>query len=229
MKRFLLAAICLATPSTLIAQDLHHGDIEITSEGGSVVVEPGAEGWVFEGEFIAPPDAMAYFGDEPGFDSEPGSFTAGDQVGFEVLSDLLFWNGSAMTDPADRVEISKGPASILLAAGTGPQEGFGFGTADSTGVVHDHLEFALQTLSGSDYVAGGAAGVYGLHLLLNSPQYGDSQLFLIALNNGLDEEAFEEGAEILAAAAGVPVPEPGALFLAAAASCAFVFIRRRMS
>lgn len=223
MRIIYSVACLLALAATAAAQHVgeDHGDLEISIEAGSLYVEPGADGWLFEGEFPQPPDSFAYFGDEPGFEMEDGVGAAGDQFGFQLLSDLLFWNGG-LADPIDQIEVSKGPASVVADAASGLLEGFLFGTADDEGGLHEHLEFALQTFDGTNYLPGGATGVYGLHLQLTSPQYGDSQPFLIALNNGLEEEQFKLGAEALAEFAGVPVSEPAACWLlvgAAASAC----------
>ncbi len=205
-----------------------HSDVEIVIESGDLHIELGPEGLLFEGDFPQPPDPLAYFGDEPGFEIEDGLATPGANVGFRLLSDLLFFDGADTAAPADQIEISLGPAATIVSASSGAVDGFLFGTVDSEGGLHQDLEFALQTDDGAGgYMSGGATGAYGLHLQLTSPEYGDSQPFMIALNNGLDEEIFEEGAEALAASAGVLVPEPATLWLLAIGFCLTALTARR--
>jgi len=216
MRCGLIALAWLLCGSAALAQ--HDGDLEIVLEGGNLAVEQGESGWLFPAEFPQPPDPLAFFTDEPGFEAEDGALGGGDEVGAEALSNLLFWNGAGVLAADATLRIAQGPVQLLALAGAGPLESFAVGSADAEGGMHHHLDFSLLQPDAGNPVAlvpGGPAGVYGLHLRLTSPQHGTSEPLLIAFNNGLDDEAFARGAAALAAHAGVPVPEPAGWVLAA--------------
>ncbi len=214
---------------TALAQDV---DVAFEVVGGALSVPAIETGRLFLSEFPQPPDPLAYFADEPGFEAEDGALGVGDAIGAEVLSGLLFWNGSAASPapPGVALEIAKGPLALANLSGSGPLMGFSFATADDEGGVHQHLGFSLlQEDAGlpGTFLPGGPAGVYGLHLRLTSPEHGPSQPLLIAFNNGLSDDDFADAADALAAYAGVPVPEPAAWLLAALGSMAAAGMRRR--
>ncbi|MFO0898211.1 MAG: PEP-CTERM sorting domain-containing protein [Pirellulales bacterium] len=214
---------------TALAQDV---DVAFEVVGGVLSVPAVETGRLFLSEFPQPPDPLAYFADEPGFEAEDGVLGASDKIGAALLSGLLFSNGSSV-GPAPAgvaLEIAKGPLALANLSGSGPLVGFSFATADDEGGVHQHLGFSLQHedpgMPGA-FLPSGPAGVYGLHLRLMSPEHGPSQPLLIAFNNGLADDDFADAADALAAYAGVPVPEPAAWLLAALGSMAAVAMRRR--
>ena len=173
--------------------------------------------------------ATQYYTDEPGFDSVEAieddlyPLSEGDEVGFNVLTSLLYWDGTQKTTPANdpELEISAGFSTVVTPT-SGPQAGFIFGTADATG-VHEHLDFTLTP--GSDAGAGAApVGAYGLWLELTSPQYESSDPFLIVINQGLGEDDFENGVDAMH---DMGVPEPSTLGLLASSLVGVALTRRR--
>lgn len=203
-----VAALCFA--NLALAQ---HSDIEVTAVDGKLIVAPTVEGYVFEGELG---ETIPNFGNEPGFEAEDGELQPGDQLGFNLLGSLLYWDGVQFTTPPhdEQLAISKATFTTLVTPTSGAQPGFIFGTADDEGGLHEDLEFLL---SRPDADPNTAIGAYGLCLELASPQYESSHGFIILLNNGLDEEHFEAGV----AAAARFVPEPASIgLLIAGALCA---------
>ncbi len=209
--------------AALPAAAQHHGDVEFGVSDGALVVEPSDEGlYVFEGEFGENPLLPANVADEPGFESEDGSFIPGDEVRFDLMASLLFWDGAAFAAvPNDHhVEIHKAIFSRIVDESSGPQTGFVFGVADGLGEVHEHLDFVLH---GPGEPGGLTPGAYGLWMRLNSTSYDPSNEFIVLLNYGLGEEEFEAGVE----AAGALVPEPTAAALLLIP--AFAILARRRS
>jgi hypothetical protein len=213
---FVLGSFALLVGRPVAAQDV---DVEFEIAGGALTVPLVDTGRLFPSEFPQPPDPLAYFADEPGFEAEPGALGAGDQLGAEALSHLLFWDGFAagLAPAGVKLNIAKGPLSLLDLEGTGPLGSFSFAEAGGDGGIHQHLGFSLlhedPGMPGA-FLPGGPTGVYGLHLRLTSPQHGSSEGLLIAFNNGLPEDDFSAAAQALAEHAGVPVPEPASLLLA---------------
>lgn len=199
-----LIALVFTAAQPALAQ---HSDIEITAVDGRLVVEPSEEGYVFEGELG---ETFPNFGTEPGFEAEDGQLQAGDELGFNLLASLLYWDGGQFTAPPndEQLAISKAALTTLVNSTSGAQAGFHFAVADGEGGLHEDLEFQLAR---PDANPDTAIGAYGLWLELTSPRYESSQSFIILLNNGLGEEEFESGV----AAAARLVPEPGSWALAA--------------
>jgi len=199
-----LVALVFAVAQPALAQ---HSDIEVAAIDGKLVVEPGEEGYVFEGELG---ETFPNFGTEPGFEAEDGQLQAGDELGFNLLAGLLYWDGGQFAAPpnAEQITISKAARATLVTPNSGAQNGFHFAAADDEGGLHEDLEFLL---SRPDANPDTAIGAYGLWLELASPRYESSNGFIILLNNGLAEEQFEAGV----AAAAKLVPEPASWALAA--------------
>ncbi|MEZ6072204.1 MAG: hypothetical protein R3C10_18590 [Pirellulales bacterium] len=135
----------------------HEGDIEFGTDasGGALIVA----GWVFEGEFGD--FGTSFFTDEPGFEAVEAvegdlfPLAEGDEVGFNVLSSLLYWDGTMKTIPVNEpeLEISAGFSTVVTPT-SGPMPGFLFGTADMDGGIHQHLDFTLTP--GADAGSGAA-------------------------------------------------------------------------
>ncbi len=217
MFRAFLILTVLGSTVTALA-DEEHSDIEVAIEGGSLVVEPSPEGFVFEGEFgegVNPGNFAA----EPGFEVDDGLMQPGDALGFNIAEDLLYWNGTsfAPVPGGQSLSITKSIFSATLDGAGDAGPGFVFANADAGGGIHEDLDFTLLGPGAPDSLVPGA---YGLWLELTSPQYGTSNEFIIMLNYQLDETAFEAGVE----AAAALVPEPGSLLLLTAGLLA---LRRR--
>lgn len=213
------------TPS--VAQELH-SDIEFTYRDGRIQIEPGAEGFVFEGEFGV--GSFANQASEPGFESESDEglgIGAQDVIGFNVLTELRYWNGTQFASPGSAAITVPGiggsedtvispTTDVVLANFTIPRNLIG--QADGDGNLHTDRTFLISD--------GAPAGGYGLTLSLatNAEGINDSRPFGIFLNFGqLDEAQFEAGVAAFAAS----VPEPRGLMPFALAALTGVAIRRR--
>jgi hypothetical protein len=195
----------ICAPASLAAP---HADVEILlpTANGPIVTEGGdyvgdLAGRVFEGEFISD------LATEPGFDALAGTFANGAQVRFDVVKQLLYWNGTALVSPSSSVTMSFGSNAITV---TGTNEsglaGFLIGTAGALGGFHTDLDFELS--------AGAPDGLYGLVLTLgaNPPTTGftTSLPFLMAFSQGTVGNA-SAGLDAMANAALVPEPSSVAL------------------
>jgi hypothetical protein len=220
---FVLASLVAATllfcrPGPLRAQ---HSDVEFSYQGGKIDVEFGAEGQVFEGEF--PTSGMdLQFTSEPGFSSEIAEglgINPNDEIVYNVLSGLLFWDGSTISPAAaaaTQIRIDNRPPSVPDTIVTGssavqlgafsPTPANRIGAADGVGDFHSDLDWFLESSSGSP-----ATGAYAVKLSLSTDESGitDSDPFFIVQNLGLSETDFEAGVEAFAAV----VPEPGTFSL----------------
>ncbi len=200
-----------------------HSDVEFGFVGGTIEIEPSAEGFVFEADFLeAAPFTET---DDPGFNSDEffaengfGAATPGTFVGFNVLGPLQYWDGdsfesvgsasisiSDVQGPAD-VSVIDGSTTTDLASFSGGLENI-LGQADGLGLIHNHLDFELFN---------GVLGAYGILMSLTTDQAGitDSITFGLFFNNGLGELAFEEGVEAFNAQV-VPIPAGVWLFASA--------------
>lgn len=211
-KRFGFIVICsIAVVGFAFAHE--HADVGVYPLGGTLFVPAlDHEGhWfhVFPGEFGEEATDPANFTDHPGFAG--AGFNPGDLLGFNVVRELLYWDGSAMAAvPANHsLEIRNIINSTIVTGVSGFQTGFTFATADADGDVHQHVHFMLH---GPGEPSALTPGGYGLWLQLTSPQYGTSNDFVIMLNYGLDQEDFEAGVHYVGEHL---IPEPsGALLFA---------------
>ncbi len=183
-----LTALALHTP---IAQaQPHGGDIILTINDDRITTntlqdETILPNRVFESEFEA-----LDFTDEPGFDSEAGTFPGSSLVGFNICRALRLWNGAEFPAdssgiPAERLRIRKSGFGDVLSPTTDTMTP-GFGIDVSTGgEFHQHLGFTLQSPNG--------AGIYLLELELWSsvPSISTSEPFWIVFNNDMPEEDHE--------------------------------------
>jgi len=218
-----------------------HSDIEVFNDTPRLVVEGGP---VFEGQFG---DAGSLFTTiNPGFASEPDEavadgfapLPAGEQIRFNVLDALFFWDGSQTAPvPADhflRIQQGSTPDVIRDVDGaSGFQSGFVFGQEGAasdgsseepeSGGFHAHLTFELLKDSGSGLEAGSTPGAYGVVMDLQGSSLDRSNPFGVMLNFGLDEADFEAAEESFASI----VPEPTTLLLAGGGMLLVLGGRRR--
>jgi hypothetical protein len=181
------AAIIAACTSPTHAQ--HAGDVLLDiGPNGAIRTNLDAKDGpiperVFGSEFG---EVFVNFTDEPGFDSEPGTFPVPSAIGFTILGALRAWDGASFaTVPTERIEIAFGPLGpVLTPLDDTPVSGFTLGVG-SNGQWHRHLEYAL---------AGPADdGVYLLELELFSthPSVGASEPFWIVFNQNVDESVHD--------------------------------------
>lgn len=221
------------------SQDDGHSDVEFAYDGGKIAVEFGDEGPVFEGGF--PTDSIdLQFSTEPGFASELEEglgIGASDQIAYNVLGDLLYWNDGFKPVPNNaQVRIVNQPPSPLVpdtivGVETGIQPGSfdptmnRIGAAEMSGDFHSDLDFFLEPRG--DAADSSMFGAYGFMLSLSTDAagIGDSAPFAMVFNFGLEEEHFEEGVQAFA----ILVPEPtGSVSIALAfLGCMACFRHRR--
>jgi hypothetical protein len=192
-------------PSNELHAQIVHSDIRFSYSADQIVVETGAAPGVASGDF--PVDGFfRQFETNPGFASENDigfGINPGDTIVYNVLDDLLFWNGSDFGSPAVNTQIrieNNGSAETLVhgASGTLPG-GFaplsnGVGQADGSGDFHSHVDFFLEP---NDASPPPEFGAYGLKLSLSTSAMGiaESDSFFVAFNFGLDDQAFTEAVQ----------------------------------
>ncbi len=196
-----------------------HSDVEFAYEAGRIAVEFGDEGPVFEGEF--PTEGIdLQFTAEPGFASELEAglgIRADDQIVYNVLGDLLFWNDGFRPAP-DNAQIrivNRPPAPLvpdtIVGTSTGVQPGSFDPATNRIGAAvadfHSDLDFLLEPKG--EIADPSMFGAYGFMISLSTDAdgIGDSDPFAMVFNFGLEEEHFEEGVEAFANM----VPEPSGI------------------
>lgn len=205
-----------------------HSDIEVFNDNGTLLIHGGP---IFEAEFGD--EGAAFNTINPGFATEPDEAVGegyaglpdGELISFNIVGDLLFWDGSAFVPvPANHfVRVQQGSLASVqrdVDGSSGFQAGFVFaeegqatGGAQATpepGGLHAHLTFEHLKDDGG-LAPGTAVGAYLLTLQLTGSTLADSQAFGIFFDAGLGEgtAAFENGV----AAASALVPEPTSLAL----------------
>lgn len=144
----LAACIALATQP---AAAQHPGDVHITHDAGQVITGRINDDLTIDAPFRVFP---ATFGDsgtvgftaDPGFDAPAGTFPTGTFVGFNILTELLIWNGDGF-EPTDgeTLRISFGPLNVVTGGGFVP----GFELAvQSNGGWHRHYGYTLLSPAG---------------------------------------------------------------------------------
>jgi hypothetical protein len=190
MSRFIacLALVCSVTFSTPLFAQHDHGDIVIGLVDDQIVTgalddlgEPIFGERVFVGEFG---DFLPGWTDGPGFDSEEGTWMPGTEIGFDIQAALRAWdeeNENFSPIPAERLSVSKGGDSITTPLADAVVPGFVFGSANGSGIIHEHLGYELLAPVGD--------GVYLLELTLwsTSPDIAESLPFWIVFNNNMDD------------------------------------------
>jgi hypothetical protein len=203
----LVAGICV---SPARAGEIHAGDIELEIEGGKLVTHNGR---YFESEFatLISGTPAVYRSTSPGFDSAAGLLGADEEIGFNVLGPLLFWNGTAMAAPQAGLGLSlfwAGNSRSVTGTSGSVTNGFSLGGATALdGSFHEHFTFEIA--ENADL------GAYGVLLELTpagSSTFTNSDPFLLVFNRGLGAEEFEAG--VGAMVQMTAVPEPSALALA---------------
>jgi hypothetical protein len=178
-----LFIVFLSCPLTE-AQHTHEGDFELKVEFDSVIVAPRVLPSELEkDEFFSV--------DEPGFDSEPGTFPVGTAVGFNMLDALERWNGHGFDplDPATQETMIVSYVQQIRETGSGFMSGIEIPVA-ADGSWHRHLIFTLNGCSANDP----AKGIYLLELGLYSTNPTVSESYPIYIVFNVDDEPEHEPA-----------------------------------
>lgn len=214
-KQIVLAATftIAGTATAALAGNDHGSDIEVELHGTRLATE----GRVFESVFGD--SGIPFFTDDPGFEGDPGIFSPGTTIGFNIMAALGLWNGNGFhdLDPStqETLSVSFGPAASTTS--TGFVSGFDFVQDASVG-FDVHLGFTLNGAGGFDP----ADGIYLLALQLSSNNYDPSKTFWIVFDNNIGDEKLDLAVDWVQANL---VPAPSALALLFMAG--LVGIRRR--
>lgn len=225
MSRPLLGALALSAAlfaAPAWSDGLHEGDILMSVVNGKLKTSGGHTDTIFEGDFrdYAGGD---YKTDDPGYDSEAGTFANGTIINYMALGTLKFWNGSSWSSsgvPADvrvRLDGNFGEETFFGAAGVSGAASGLIGQAGAGGNIHEHLDMSVVGTNKT------AVGAYMISLKLSSTSTAlqSSDPYHIVLNSGLDPEAFE------AAVMAVPEPSTYAMLLLGLAAVGYSARRRR--
>ena len=152
----------------------HAGDFTLKVEFDSIIIEPRV--------LLAELHSREFFStDEPGFNSEPGTFAGGIAVGFNILDALQLWNGSAFEPllPATEETVIVSFLQRMSQTGSGFVAGFELPIAND-GSWHRHLMFTLISSDLNDP----CSGIYllALELYSTSPQVKGSYPVYIVFN-----------------------------------------------
>ena len=231
LKPTVVVAVLMLSATVVMAQ---HSDVEFSYAGGRIDVEFGEEGQVFEGEFDTEGTDLQ-FTSEPGFASELEEglgIGAGDEIVYNVLGNLLVWDGAAISSAPDGTQLrienrGLGVPDTVITGSSDPQPGSfvdpfnnRIGGAEDDGDFHSDLDWFLEPNPGSP-----AMGAYAVKLSLSTDAAGiaGSKPFFIVQNFGLSEMAFEEGVEAFAAL----VPEPTSMLIVGIGGCLLGMMRQR--
>lgn len=161
-----------------------------------------------------------------GVSSAANGLVNGDPVRFDVLRELLYYNGTTgeVTAPSAATTLfMENPAGSTLYeidGSSGVQTGMLWGAYNGTPGWHSHGAYELEL--GSD-----PAGAYGIVLRALVDGHEPSDPFLLAFNRGLTHSAFNNTAVPALMAAMVPEPATWALALPLA-GLALAAARRRV-
>ncbi|MCA9201242.1 MAG: EF-hand domain-containing protein, partial [Planctomycetales bacterium] len=132
-------------------------------------------------------DGTVWHGTSPGYSTtSAGQFKLNDEVMFNVVSPLLFSNGSNWDVVADEDVYLRQfwpvfpQLNTVITASSGNQPGFLIGAIGNQGTLHQHHTFELATFSG----AAPSDGIYAIQQVITADGYSSSEPFWIVLNNG---------------------------------------------
>lgn len=189
-----------------------HPDVQFSylDDKIDVGLPAGASALVFESNFPT-------FGIEQQFATLPGlaseaaeglGIGAGDQIFYDVLDDLLYWDGTALTNPPDDylIRITNNPPSVpdtIIDKHSGQQLGSEdplrnrIGAADNGGDFHVDLQWRLEPNPFPQASPPADFGAFGVKLRMTSSTEGiqDSDPLIFAFNFGLNNTGFEEAVE----------------------------------
>ncbi|MHC5113797.1 MAG: hypothetical protein ACYTGP_05155 [Planctomycetota bacterium] len=166
-RSFIVAIVALLGAVASVSAQ-HAGDIAVGQEGGQIRTGIWSAG-AFTGPFrvhagLFGDSGFAGFTSDPGFDAPSGTFTPGSRIGFNVLDQLLTWNGAGF-EPTAGETLTISFFSLSVETGAGPVNGFDIAVAGD-GAWHKHLGYTLEPFGGA------ADGIYLLRLELYSDEPG---------------------------------------------------------
>jgi hypothetical protein len=207
-------AFAICGPARAVHLDVWvHADIVNRVDSGYFDVNAGvpitpmdrAMGWNFQ-EF----DQNPYYANNPGYfaesNSNPGGsgLPGGSLVGFNLLSDLQYWNGNgpvsfAPVPGGETLSINYGANTVYVGTGTGAQPGFTLaqvasGTAN--GFLHIHVNSVIAPGS-SETVPADGIYIYKEYLTTNAPGFTNSLPFWVVMNNNITEDQRSEAINYL--------------------------------
>lgn len=178
---------------------LETGVYDLDDPQNPLLLSPGVRVW--GSRFQANP-LDPFFTNDPGFGAVAGSgLPGGSQIGFNVLDDLLYWDGSGDVSfgpvpDSEMLNIRFGFQSRDVGTGTGFVSGFNFDTVSGDGSVHRHLSLFLYGADGNAVPASqdgvqATDGVYLLNLEVTntSGAVADSDPLWIVFGNFTDWDA----------------------------------------
>lgn len=225
MHKPLLGALALSAAlfcAPAWSQHTHDGDILMSVMNGKLMTSGGHTDTIFEGDF-GDVGGGPYKTDDPGYDSEDGTFASGTRINYLALGALKFWNGSSWNSAGvpDGVQVqidgNLGEVTRWGAGGVSGDASGLIGEAGAGGNIHEHLDMSVVGANRTQ------PGAYWISLKLSSTSTAlqSSNPYSIVLNNGLDEDAFE------AAVTAVPEPSTYAMLLLGLAAVGYSAKRRR--
>jgi len=164
---------------------LHAGDIILTIEEGAIATNAiGPEGAEAQRVFTVELSFIAGFWSaaNPGFDTEPGTFTFGDAIGFVIEDAARQWDGADFDTIADsQISIEFGPAGPVFSPLTPDTDVVGFDIpVQSNGGWHKHYDYFLEAPANE--------GVYLLRMrLTHTGAFDDTEPFYLVFNQSQDE------------------------------------------
>ncbi len=172
----------------LMAQH-HHGDVFLQVVDDHIetgLVEEGVTSpvYVFGSEFGE--TGIPEFTDEPGFDSEPGTFNPDTRLGWNAVAGFQVWNGNGF-EPTGGETLQISFETLEFVVGDDPIQGFDIAVQPDGG-FHRHLNFLLLGSGNSPDI-----GVYLLNLEMYStdPLVENSEPFWIVFNYQEEETEHE--------------------------------------
>lgn len=200
----------------------HSGDIELQLSNSQLTTSGGTyagplNGRVFEGIF--PSNGLT---SNPGFDSAAGFLQPGETIRFDFVREVLYWNGTALTQSERSMTVGLGSSlATLTPTDFSGKAGFEIAGGDGIGAFHQHLNFSIGNAA--------PAGLYGVVMTLGpagTSTFGTSDPFLIAFRRNASALNPQAGLDAMAATL-VAVPEPSTLGLVVAGVVAGVARRCR--
>ncbi len=235
MRIWTLTLTLILAVTAAAAARAQHADVVPYAVGGKILagghndvtLEDNIELRVFAFDFGEDPGDPFFIGD-PGFNNggfaigvfpNDGLLPAGFTLGFDVVTNLQFWDGAgAVNFAAAPVDVSLGlqrgsntvEVSGIGQSGTVPT----IGSTGASGRVHVHIASLLNSTDGIDPSLPNAPdGIYMLGMTLKLPGSGleDSDVLYFVYNNGLDEEMHDLAIDWVQNT--LVVPEPSSVIL----------------